>query len=139
MGTREDAVELLKKMCFHVPKSLFCKLEPIQRGGGFVLAYLTQSKSEVNAGDLAKELNVSTARIAAILKAMEKDGLITRHGSSEDARRTIVELTPAGTTRAAEIREEVLSRVEMLLNKVEKRDLEEFIRISQEINEAMNE
>ena len=61
----------------------------------FVLAYLTQADGEVIAGDIARKLGVSTARVAALLKAMEKNGLVTRHASPADARRTVVEITPA--------------------------------------------
>ena len=90
------------------------------------------------AGDLAKRLNVSTARIAALLKKMEKSGLLTRHDSSEDGRRTLVEITPAGAALATEMREKAVSKVQSLIEQVGKEDLEQYIRISNKIREAMD-
>ncbi len=69
------------------------------------------SDGEVIAGDLSRKMNVSSARIAALLKKMEQGGLITRHSSSVDARRTVVEITPTGIVHAEEIKKQSLERL----------------------------
>lgn len=139
MEIKEDAIALLNELCSAFPASLFDQVEESQKGVGFILRYLVKSDGEVIAGDFAREMNVSTARIAALLKTMEKNGWVTRHNSSSDARRTVVAVTPAGRGRAGEIREQILQKIELLLEKVGKEDLEEFIRISHRIKEAMTE
>lgn len=139
MNTREDAIEFLHTLQSEFPRLLLNKVEDTQRGVGFVLAYLVRTDGEVIAGDLARELNVSTARIAALLKTMEKNGLITRHSSPKDARRTVVEITPAGIRRTCEIRDQSLQKIELLLERVGKEDLDKFIRISHKINTALDE
>ena len=137
MSTREDAKAFLAKLCSSMPRSCYSKLEMTQRGFGFILDYLEQAEGEVVAGDLARKLNVSAARIAALLKKMEKNGFITRHTSSKDARQIIIEITPAGIAFVDNMREQTLIKVESLLNQVSKEDLETYIRISHQIREAM--
>ena len=139
MDTREEAKVLLGKIYSCRPKNLFGKIDESSRGLGFVLAYLCKAEHEVIAGELARELGVSTARIAALLKNMEKNGLIVRQRSSDDARQTVVKITRAGAEFAEELKEQLLSKIELLLEKVGKRDLEEFIRISYKIREALGE
>lgn len=139
MNRREEAQELLKKMHSCRPKSFFGKIDESQRGTGFVLVYLENADHEVNAGELAREMNVSTARIAALLKAMEKNELIERVHSTSDARQTIVRITRTGLDYAEQMREKILVKIELLIEKLGKDELEEFIRISNNIREALGE
>ena len=139
MDKREEAQELLCKIHACRPKFFFGKIDESQRGIGFVLAYLREVKHEVIAGELARELGVSTARIAALLKAMEKNGLIVRQRSSEDARQTVVKITEAGVEYDDRIRELIISKMELLIERVGKSELNEFIRISDKIREALGE
>ena len=139
MSTRDEARELLLKIRSCRPRSFFGKVDESQRGTGFVLNYLRESDHEVVAGELARELGVSTARIAALLKTMEKNGLIVRQRSAEDARLTVVRITQAGGECYERMREQILEKIELLIEKVGKDDLEEFIRISNKIREALGE
>lgn len=139
MSSREDARAMLCKLRACRSKSVFGKIDESQRGIGFVLDYLWESDHEVIAGDLARELGVSTARIAALLRKMEKNGLIVRYRSSADARQTVVEITEAGSAYVDKMKEQMLSKMELLLEKVGKDDMEEFIRISHKIKEAFDE
>ena len=139
MSTREEALELLLKLRSCRPRSFFGKVDESQRGTGFVLGYLRESEHEVVSGELARELGVSTARIAALLKTMEKNGLIVRQRSAEDARRTVVKITRAGIEYNERIREFIISRMELLIEKVGAEELEEFIRISDKIRDALGE
>ena len=139
MSTRKEAWEFLEKLSSCIPRFFYNKIEITQRGFGFVLSYLEKADGEVHAGDLSKKLNVSTARIAALLKKMEQNGLITRHPSQQDARRTVVKITPAGIALVDDMREQTLNKIELLLNQVSKEDLETYIRISHQIKKVMNE
>lgn len=139
MSKREDAQEFLKKMRSCRPQPFYSKLDESHRGTGFVLTYLMEANGQIIAGDLAREMNVSTARIAALLKTMEKNGLIERHHAEADARQTVVEITPVGIEYCEEIKEQILEKVELLLEKVGMDDLDEFIRISRKIKKALEE
>lgn len=138
MESREEAREFLREMCSCTPRPLFHKVEEVDRGTGFVLAYLEEAHGEVFAGDLARELKVSTARIAALLNKLEEKGLVKRCRSARDARRTVVKITPKGTAYTAGIKEQILEKVEILFEKVGKEDLKEFIRICREITKALD-
>ena len=139
MSTREEAQEMMQKFFACRPKSFFNKMDESQKGIGFVLVYLHKAQHKVIAGDLARELNVSTARIAALLRKMENDKLIVRHHSPLDARQTVVEITEKGSTYVNKMKEQMLMKTELLIDKVGKKDLEEFIRISHKIKEAFEE
>ncbi|MCH5341498.1 MAG: MarR family transcriptional regulator [Acetatifactor sp.] len=139
MGTREDAQKMLREFRGCWSKPFFSKIDECQKGIGFVLVYLQEADHEVIAGELARELNVSTARIAALLRKMEKSGLIVRYHSSEDARQTVVEITQAGTEYVDNMKEQILTKIELLLEKVGKKDMEEFIRISHKVKEVFDE
>lgn len=139
MTVREEAEEILNQMHSCRPKSFFGKMDDSRRGMNFVLCYLKEANHEVLAGELARELNVSTARIAALLKTMEKNGLIERYHPTSDARHTIVKITQEGTRQAEQLREHILKNIELLLEKVGREKLEEFIRLSNEIREALGE
>ena len=139
MSISEDAKEYLERLHACIPRLFYSEIDATRRGFGFVLNYLDQAEREVYAGDLSKKLNVSTARIAALLKKMEQNGLITRSPSPEDARRTLVEITPAGVDLINEMRSHAFRKIELLLKKVSKEDLETYIRISQQIKEVISE
>ena len=137
MSTREEAKAFLVKLCSCMPRSCYSKLEATQRGYGFILDYLEQTGGEMSTRDFAEKLNVSPARITALLKKMEKSGLITRRPSSKDARRIIIEITPAGIAFVDNLREQTLSKVAQMLDRVGKENIETYIKISQQIKEAM--
>lgn len=139
MDNREEALIILNELGSCRQNSLITKMEEAQKGIHFVLIYLHQAKGAVLAGDLARETGVSTARIAAILRSMEKSGLVTRHRGVVDARHTVVEITDAGNELVYEMKEQLLQKIEMLLEKVGKEEIEEFIRISHKIKSVLNE
>lgn len=98
-----------------------------------------KANHQVLAGELARELGVSTARIAVLLKTMEKNGLIERSHSTSDARHTVVRLTQAGQDTAEQIKERIIENTMLLLDQIGKEELEEFIRISNRIREVLGE
>lgn len=139
VSTRKEALDLLSKLNICRPRSFFGKIEEVQKGTGFILGYLMDAEETIVAGDLAKELNVSTARIAVLLNKLEKKGYVTRTASAEDARRTVVEITPAGRDLVNELREHILNKTMILIDQVGKQDLEEFLRISRKIKKALED
>lgn len=137
MSTKEYALMFIKEFCSCVPKNLFSKIEETQRGIGFILIYLNNAQTEVVAGDLAREMNVSTARIAALLKKMESNHLIVRYDSAQDARKTVVEMTQEGRDYLDKLREDMLRKAELLIEKLGENDLDEFLRISHKIKDVL--
>lgn len=139
MDVKCDAERLMREFRTCTPKKIFSRVEETERGIGFILLMLENSGEEVIAGDISQKMNVSTARVAALLKKMEKNGLITRENSDKDARRTVVKITRKGMDTILEKRAEFLEKTELLIEKVGMKDLEEFIRISRKIREVLDE
>ncbi len=133
MDTRDQAIQLLKELKDVQPQHFFDKYNIIDKGIFFILGYLAKTNDEVIAGDLAKELHVSTARIATLLKKMESRTLIRRYISNEDARKTVVILTEKGRNMVRKMDNDLIEGMMKLINEIGFEDMQEFIRISNKI------
>lgn len=139
MTKREEAMTVLSELGACVPRDFFSQLDELHKGTGFLLGLLAMADGVVYAGDIARRMNVSTARIAAILNKMEKNGFIRREPSTQDARKTAVKLTKLGQSWIQKTGERALDRTELLLERVGSEDVWEFIRLSKKIKAAMEE
>lgn len=61
-----------------------------------ILRILQESQDTVYAGEIAKKMNVSTARVASALNTLEKKNYVRRENQISDARKTAVHLTKEG-------------------------------------------
>lgn len=139
ISTAAEVRKYLEELHACFPHSLYDAMTATQRGMGFVLSFLENTDGDVCAGDLAEQLNVSSARIAALLNKMEQNGLISRRKSPEDKRRTLVNITPAGTCLIDGLRSQALNRVAQLLAEIGEKDLRSFIRVSRKIREVLQD
>ena len=64
--------------------------------GTYVMLRLVQGRTDVTAGNLAKRMHVSTARIARALNTLEGKKYIRRENHEGDARKVIIRLTEEG-------------------------------------------
>lgn len=85
-------------------------LEDGYKGMYVILRIVHDSNNDVVAGDLAKEMNVSTARIAYALNTLEGKGFIERKNEQSDRRKVVIKLTEKGENALKE-REENISAV----------------------------
>ena len=113
------------------------KIDYSEKGFHFVLGYLANAKEEVIAGDLAKKLNVSTARIAVLLKKMESKGVIKKFNSNMDSRKTVVVLTDKGKIIVDEFKETMISTMMEIIHDVGFDEIENFVRISKKIKKSI--
>ena len=109
------------------------------QGMNSILSYLKTKKEDVTAGELAIQLNVSTARIAVLLKKLEKLNMIVKKISPLDARVTIVEITKIGEKHIDEETKKSVSIMQKILKKVDPKEIEEFIRLATKIKNSINE
>ena len=100
-----------------------------------LLFLLEGMEKGTTAGVLSDSLGVSTGRITAALKNLEKKSLIRRRADIKDKRRVLVEITEEGRQLSAQKREEGLVRMEGLLRRLGKRDADELIRIMKRMTE----
>lgn len=109
------------------------------QGMNSILSYLKTKKEGVTAGELAIQLDVSTARIAVLLKKLEKLNMIVKRISSKDARVTIVEITQTGLKHIDEETKKSVSIMQKILEKVDPKEIEEFIRLATKIKKSIYE
>ncbi len=139
MSAHEDAQEFLNRLSRCIPRSFYSRLDAMQKGYCFVLGYLIRAKDDVCAGELSEKLNVSSARISALLNRMEQCGYVKRFASESDGRRTVVRITPEGEKYITDLREQTLKRIEKLLDTMSREDLETYISLSDKIRDALEE
>ncbi len=66
------------------------------KGINIILKLVSYNSGNICVADIAEFLNVSTARIATALNTLEKKGYIERKKATQDARKTLISITPNG-------------------------------------------
>lgn len=121
----------LKAALEHFP--LNRHLNELTRGEFFVLDYLRAHREVVYPRELSREMCVSTARIAALLKHMEEKGLIVRTPDPRDSRQVQVSMTAPGALRFEEKYKDAIMHVAEILETLGAKDSEEYLRIEEQI------
>ena len=119
-------------------KSLTDELNYFNRGEVGVLSYLAFDKNEASSGELSEKLNVSTARIASILKSLENKKYIRRKEDSLDKRKTLVVITESGKELAVETKKELMDILIKVIKEIGYEDIEEYTRIVQKIRKVLD-
>lgn len=110
------------------------------RGEMAVLRLLGESGLPLTAGDLSRDLRMTTSRIAAVLNSLQKKGMIERGEDAQDRRRVLVRLTAAGSALCEHRKARVRERLAAIFEHLGMEDTREFMRIMArvfEINEAL--
>lgn len=137
MATTEQIKFLAELLEETHPAEFFDRMNEIQMGIGAVLRLLYERKCPLTAGQISKLLNVSTARIAVLLKKMETKGFVVRETGADDARTTVVTLSDLGVKTAEKLRTEIYAQIEAVIDSVGMTRMMEFVAISKEICSVM--
>lgn len=108
-------------------------LEAGYRGEFVALRIVRDSPSQTVAGDLAAKMQVTTARVAAMLRSLEKKGFIRRVRSEEDGRNVIVTLTREGAAALEEREREVDAFLEKMLGKLTEEERRALVCIAEKL------
>lgn len=111
----------------------FERISETTKGIAAVLGYLYDTSETVTAGQISKVMNVSTARVAVLLKKMENKGLIIKETGTNDARTTVVRLSELGIKNAERLHNEIYSQISRMIDRIGMERLMEFIAVSKEI------
>lgn len=133
MASREQ-IELLRRQLWEAVPMEFCKQIDQKQVG---MEAILEADQTVTAGMLSEAMNVSTARMAVLLRKMSEKGLIVKETHALDGRVTVVRLTEHGEAIAGKKREEALRQIGAVIDKVGMERMQEFIRISKEIKEVI--
>lgn len=134
MQTREEINELLKRFAESMPRMVMAMMEKTNIGIGVVLRCLEEAERPVSAGEISRYMNVSTARVAVLLRSMSEKGLIVKSGDSSDARKTLVSLSDKGREWKRKMNDELIGIMSDIVDKVGIERLELFFLIANEIN-----
>ncbi len=137
MATREQIEKIALLLDESHPAKFMKKHNETNAGIGAVLRFLYEAGKPMTAGSISQFMNVSTARVAVLLKKMEAKGLIYRQTGSEDARTVEVNLTESGTETAHKMRESMYQDIGALIDTIGMDRLIEYTNISKEIRSVM--
>ncbi|MGM9664316.1 MAG: MarR family winged helix-turn-helix transcriptional regulator [Eubacteriales bacterium] len=133
MATEEQIAFVLEHMEKVKPREFFPALNESNAGLGAVLRYLHETGGDVTAGNISDFMHVSTARVAVLLKKMMLQGLITKESAANDARITIVRLTPAGEERIGKMHDHMRTQVGKVIDKLGMERVAELMETLEEI------
>lgn len=138
MATNEEILSFVKRFFESMPRPFMTKMDKTNFGTGLVLRYLAEVGRPVSAGEISRYMNVSTARVAVILRTMSDKDLIVKQGDVSDARKTLISLSENGKEHIKKTRAELMELMTEVVNKVGIERMEQFLEISKEINAAVS-
>ena len=129
MEHEDYAVQALFEMSERLGSHFITKMNRYSTGESFALQHLVHRDGLSYPSELLGEAGTSSARIAAILRSLEKKGHIVRGVDPEDRRKTVVTITPEGLQRANDEFEEMSQNFREVFRRLGREDTEEFLRI----------
>lgn len=103
------------------------------------LLYLTFVEDGITPSRISEILDVSLPRIASVLNSLESKKLISKVTDSEDKRKTIVNITDVGRKLVLSKKEEAIGKITKIVEKLDEKDIDEYIRLAKKIEKIMEE
>lgn len=114
---------------------IFQALQKKLKGENVLLARLVETGGKSTPGALAERLDVTAARVTAIIHALEHKDLVERISNGNDKRKVTVQITEKGKTVVEGLKTEALRHSEIIMEKIGENDTHEFLRIMNKIIE----
>lgn len=131
---REDMISEVIKIFSHLNRArTFIDFQFYLKGENFLLSYLNDVGGESTPGILAEHLDVSAARVAAILRTLELKKLVSRKADVNDKRRTTVKITPKGVEWVNAAQSQITQNAISLIDSLGEEDANELFRILNKI------
>ena len=108
-------------------------LEDLTRGEMCALGYINERGGACSPREMSLDRGISSARVAAILKSLERKGYISRKADTHDRRRTQVSITPEGAARVSAQHAALLGQLESMLRTLGEPDATNYVRILRRI------
>lgn len=129
MTFAEEAERELVRLMVENRHGAFSKIEKSHQGEIMVIKFLNLLKEPTSPKHLAESLNLSSARIAALLGSLEKKGQIARHMDPNDRRRIHVTLTPCGKKAVNADKKEMHDKIIKIFNQMGEEDTAKFMEL----------
>lgn len=107
------------------------------RGELAVLRLLEDEGRPLSAGEISRLLRMTTSRIAAVLGALDKKGMIVRSTDAKDRRRVLVTLTQKGVALGRRKKQTVIRSMSYTLSRLGEHDAREFVRLIQRVQDVL--
>lgn len=135
MATEEQINYVFTNMIQSQPVEFLRLINGAKEGIGYVLKILNETERPVTAGEISDKMNVSTARVAVLLRKMVNKNFITKETDKCDARITIVRLTDFGRQTANAMQAEMQEHLSIVIDSMGMDKINQFIVLSNEIKE----
>ena len=139
MNKRQEAVDFMLEFMPAVQRSPgVVSVREGTRGEMFVLEFV-RSRGQALPGEISRAMQVSTARIAAVLGQLEGKGLLVRTPFKEDHRKVTVSLTAAGEETIRAHYEKMRTHVSEIFCLLGEEDSDELIRILKRVKAIIDQ
>lgn len=129
MDYTELAIQLIDMRAAAPQIKMERTMSQIARGEILALNYLAANGNHAYPKDMSRALMLTTARVAAMLKSLEGQGMITRTPDPSDSRQVIVCLTEKGASLVEERRNGMIHPVAKMLESLGEEDAKAYVRI----------
>lgn len=102
-----------------------------EKGLGATMVFLLKTEGEVKSVDISKHLEISSARMAVILRKLEHKHLITKSTSSTDSRAITILLTDTGKELACDLEQHMFLTVSKIIDTL---GIDEFYKTFESLN-----
>ncbi len=133
----DKAFITFNKIMSNKQKNMIDNVNRTNKGELFILQFLLMHKTEALPSELSAALNASTARISALLGALEKKGQIVRNIDINNRRNILVTITESGRIRAESELRKMKSSMTQVFTDMGEEDTEEFIRLTSKFFELL--
>lgn len=121
------------------PALLFRNIDRTRAGIGAVFCCLCEAGHPVTAGEISAFMNVSTARVAVLLRKMLEKNLVIRQTDPQDARRVLISLSEQGHAMIDQFHRSADAMLGLIIDRIGTERMEEYISISKSIKQVIEE
>ncbi len=128
-----EAAKKLYQVCTKADIRPFLRFFEDGFQGTCLILKILRDAGQLTAGEIAKRLDVSTARVAAALNSLEKKGCVERLKSATDGRMVVVRLTASGRAALESREEQLLAIIGRILGKLTEEELLSLLHIIEKL------
>ena len=128
-----EAAKKLYQVCTKADIRPFLRFFEDGFQGTCLILNILRNAGQLTAGEIAKRLDVSTARVAAALNSLEKKGCVERLKSATDGRMVVVRLTASGRATLESREEQLLAIIGRILGKLTEEELLSLLHIIEKL------
>ena len=113
--------------------------DTLSKGEMGTLLYLSKIDNNVVVGRISNKLEITSGRMASVLKSLERKNLIIRSKCKIDSRQTIVSITTEGTIAVENHSKDVYNHISNMMKFLGEKDAKEFVRIQKRVFDYQDE